>query len=273
MTPGTFPARGLDSPRKEPVDPLRRGGGPRAGRVLAEVDRPGQSVVDTGYAVQVGLGYTVRVSHVGRTTDLEPVKPARAGVFRLTVEQVHRMLASGILADGEPVELIEGILVRKDRGPEGDPMVISSLHALGVTQLARLDRLVEPLGYHVRVQQPVTLAQTSEPEPDVSVAAGVAADYATRHTGPADLALVVEVAESSLHFDRTTKAKLYASTGVPAYWIVNLVDRQVEVFCGPLPAKQVYERASVAKRGESIALSLGARTLEVAVSSILPADA
>jgi Uma2 family endonuclease len=194
-------------------------------------------------------------------------------VLRLTVEQVHRMLAAGILVDGEPVELIDGILVRKDRGPEGNPMVISSAHALAATRLGQLDRLVEPLGYHLRVQQPVTLSPTSEPEPDASVARGTATDYATRHPGPGDLAAVIEVAESSLSYDRTTKLRLYARAGIPAYWVVNLPERQIEVFGGPAEHEQHYTTSLIAKRGESIRLELGTGSVDVAVSSILPPDA
>lgn len=183
------------------------------------------------------------------------------------------MIAAGILRDGEPIELIDGLLVRKDRGPEGNPMVISTEHSLVVTRLGQLDRSVEPFGHHVRVQQPVTLSATSEPEPDASVVRGAATDYSARHPGPEDVAVAIEVAESSLHYDRTTKLRLYAATGVPTYWIVNLPDRQMEAFRVPIPQEERYAHSAVFKRGESVRLELGAQAIEVAVSSILPPDA
>lgn len=195
-------------------------------------------------------------------------------VLRLTVDQVHRMLAAGILSDTEPVELIDGLLVRKARGPEGDPMVISSAHALAVTLLGRLDRLVEPHGFHVRVQQPVTLSEVSEPEPDVAIVRGMPESFSTRHPGPEDLVAVVEVAESSLAYDRTAKQRLYASAGIDQYWVLNLVDRQVEVHSEPIVDRREYGRVAVARPGETISLVLGpAAKVELAAGALLPQDA
>src|SRR5262249_15603300 len=90
-----------------------------------------------------------------------------------------------------------------------------------------------PPGWLVRVQMPVALDDQSEPEPDIAVVPGDWADYRTNH--PTRPALVVEIAETSLAFDRREKASLYARGGIRDYWVVNLVDRELEVFRDPEP--------------------------------------
>jgi Uma2 family endonuclease len=110
-------------------------------------------------------------------------------------------------------------------------------HASSVEKTRKqLEQLI-PRGWVVRVQQPVTLRR-SEPQPDVTVARGSDEDFEERHPGPKEIALLVEVADTTLRTDRTTKARIYAAAGVPEYWIVNLVDRQVEVYRDPQPRKK-----------------------------------
>lgn len=93
--------------------------------------------------------------------------------------------------------------------------------------------------YDIRVQGPLDVSLSSQPEPDLAVVRGTARDYASAH--PSTALLVVEVAESSLAFDRGEKASLYASAGIPEYWIVNLSDRRLEIYRDPIPlAGQPY---------------------------------
>src|SRR5262249_24671840 len=126
---------------------------------------------------------------------------------------------------GQRVELIEGQLM--DFSPQGP------LHANEVDRVFRcLDRLFGT-GYWVRAQLPVDLGQTTEPEPDVSVVPGSSASDVQAH--PTTAALIVEVSDSTLSYDRGRKGSLYARAGVADYWIVNLVDRQVEVYRDPVP--------------------------------------
>ncbi len=166
----------------------------------------------------------------------------------LTVEQYEAMIAQGILAEGEPIELIDGLLVSKDRAAAGGAlMTVAPAHQLVVKRLARLLSGVEGLGCHVSIQGPVRLPPRDEPEPDVAVAQGVPEDYAARHPGPADVWSVIEVSDSSLLRDRTTKLRVYAAAGLPQYVIVNLVDRCLEVHEEPAPAEQRY-RSNVALR-------------------------
>jgi Uma2 family endonuclease len=189
----------------------------------------------------------------------------------LTVEQYHIMLERGILQDGDPIELVEGLLVRKDRGVTGGPpMTHGPRHAAVVSRLMRLGHHLETLGCHLRVQLPVTLSNVDEPEPDLAIVKGSLEAFADRHPGPQDLLAVVEVADSSLRYDRGTKQRVYASAGVPAYVIVNIPEERIEFYEGPVPAEGGYGRRSEYRAGDTLALPLAQdRTLPVAVTDIL----
>src|SRR5438309_462410 len=103
-------------------------------------------------------------------------------LVRLTVDQYHEMMAKGILHDADPIELIDGIMVRKDRSIRGgDPMTHYPAHAVGVSRLARHWRRAEDHGYYLRTQLPVTLSATREPEPDLALVRGSEDDYQDRH--------------------------------------------------------------------------------------------
>jgi Uma2 family endonuclease len=145
-------------------------------------------------------------------------------IWRLSVGQYHAMIQAGILTEDDPIELLAGWLVAKvPKNPR---------HSL-VTQLvqAALTRAL-PSGWHVRGQEPVT-TEDSEPEPDVVVARGDLRQYLDRHPGPQDVALVVEVADSSLQRDQMLEKRLYAVARIPVYWIVNLPETRVEVYAEP----------------------------------------
>ena len=145
-------------------------------------------------------------------------------IWRLTVRQYHEMIQRGILTDDDPVELLQGLLVTKM--PKNPPHRI----ATGLVRDA-LQALLPP-GWYVDTQEPITTGD-SEPEPDVAVIRGDTRQYADRHPGPGDVALVVEVADTTLERDRTSKRAVYARARLPVYWIVNLVDRRVEVYLDP----------------------------------------
>lgn len=145
-------------------------------------------------------------------------------IWRLSVPQYHRMIDVGILTEDDPVELLEGWLVTKM--PKNPPHRLS-------TQLTReaLSTLL-PVGWYVDAQEPITLSD-SEPEPDVMVVRGQRRDYADHHPGPGDLALVVEVADTTLQRDRTLKKQLYARAGIPTYWLIDLVNGQMNLYTQP----------------------------------------
>jgi Uma2 family endonuclease len=141
---------------------------------------------------------------------------------RFTRVEFDRLVDLGVF-HGEALELVGGLLVVAE--PQG------SYHASAVGAVGDALRAILPPGWLVRVQMPVALDDQSEPEPDLAVVPGAWADYRADH--PTRPALVVEVAETSLAFDRGEKASLYAHGGVRDYWIVNLVDRVLEVFRDP----------------------------------------
>lgn len=145
-------------------------------------------------------------------------------VWRLSVDQYHAMIRAGILTDDDPVELLEGWLVPKM--PKNPP------HR-AATRLARkaLEGLV-PAGWYVDAQEPITL-EDSEPEPDVTIIRGDTRQYLDRHPGAKDLALLVEVSDTTLNRDRGTKKRLYAAATVPVYWIINLEEKQGEIYTDP----------------------------------------
>jgi len=124
----------------------------------------------------------------------------------------------------------------------------------------------------VRIQMPVALDDESEPEPDVAVVPGEWGDYRTSH--PSRPVLVVEVAESSLSFDREDKGSLYARAGIRDYWIVNLVDRMLEVYRDPEPhptARYGWRYRVIERLGPEETVSpLALATVRIAVGDLLP---
>ncbi len=147
------------------------------------------------------------------------------GFFRLSVADYHDLGERGILTPDDRVELIEGYLVLK-------PMQ-NTPHATTVDRLTELFVLnLQNRPWRARFQLPVGIG-TSEPEPDAAVVRGNARTFAQRHPQPTEIALVIEVSDSTLRGDREVKGPIYARAGIPIYWIVNLPDAMVEVYTLP----------------------------------------
>ena len=159
---------------------------------------------------------------------------------RLDVESYYRMAETGILGAEDRVELIDGEII--DMSP------IGSAHAGCVNRLIRGLAPVAGAGTAVlSVQSPLRLGSHDEPQPDIMLLRPRADDYATAHPGPSDVLLVIEVAASSLRFDRTTKLPLYARHEVPEVWIVDLAGAGIEVHREPQHG--VYRRCERCARG------------------------
>jgi hypothetical protein len=181
-------------------------------------------------------------------------------IWRLTVEQYHDMVQSGILTEDDPVELLEGWLVTKM--PQNPPH-------LTVTQLAHdvLSRII-PSGWFINVQGPITTAD-SEPEPAIVVVRRSRLDYMERLPSPSDVALVVEVSDATLQRDRTLKLRIYASAGITVYWILNLPERQLEVYSDPADAN--YRQQRFYSTAESAPVVIEGREVGgVTVDDLLP---
>ncbi|HYO08894.1 MAG TPA: Uma2 family endonuclease [Tepidisphaeraceae bacterium] len=181
--------------------------------------------------------------------------PPQQPMRRFSVDEYHRMIEAGILTEADRVELLEGWIVAK--------MVHNPRHDATVdrTQDALRRRLSS--AWRVRVRSAITTPE-SEPEPDIAVAIGPASRYEARHPEPGEIALLVEVAESSLPSDRGIKARLYARAGIRQYWIVNVVDQVVEVHLLPTGAP-----TAAAAYGDIRPYALGA-TLTLEVPDLLP---
>jgi Uma2 family endonuclease len=187
-----------------------------------------------------------------------------ASFFRLTVDQYHAMIRNGTLSEDDPVELLDGYLVNKM--PQNSP------HGSAVERLTEDLGRVKPPGWRLRIQLPITLSE-SEPEPDAALVRGVRGAFDGRHPTPADFGIVVEVAESSLTLDRREKGRLYASAGIPIYWVVNVVDGQVEVYTDPDPAATppAYRTRTDYRPGQDVPVVLdGTAVAAVPAADLLP---
>ena len=171
----------------------------------------------------------VKANPKARINERRKAKP-EPRTYLWTRDEYDQMVSIGLF-DEKRVELIEGRVI------EMSPM--GSLHAVVAVATSDTLRRAFGQGYHVRVQMPFNASHISEPEPDVAVVVGKAFDYQTRH--PEKAALLVEVSDSTLIYDRKNKASLYAKTGIREYWIINLVDYQVEIYRRPVAdSSQVY---------------------------------
>jgi len=180
------------------------------------------------------------------------------GQRTFSIEEYHRMGEAGVFAPGERVELIWGVI--REMSPKG------RRHVQAVTMASHL--LIPRLSGRaiVLIQDPVRFSGSrSEPEPDIVVCAS--ADPRSAGSGDSQPLLVIEVADSSLRFDREDKARLYAASGVPEYWIVNLVDDVVEVLRNP--DRDAYRVRSVLKPTETIH-PLSFPDLELKVADLIP---
>ncbi|MDX1991274.1 MAG: Uma2 family endonuclease [bacterium] len=185
-------------------------------------------------------------------------------IWRLTVAQYHQMIEAGILTEEDRVELLEGWLVTKM--PKNPPHSIS-------TQLTRdvLAKII-PEGWFVTDQEPITTL-TSEPEPDVTVVKGQRRDFRDHHPDPKDVAIVIEVSDSTLKYDRTLKLRLYAKVRIPVYWIINLPERRIEVYTEPTGegTKAHYEQQQNYGEGDMVPVILDGQGIgRVAAAEILP---
>ena len=185
-------------------------------------------------------------------------------LHRMTVDEYERMAESGVLDDPQ-IELINGLLVKK--------MVKKPRHVSACELVAGALEAMLPKGWYIREQNPLRIPDYNEPEPDLVIARGSRGRYATSHPGPDDVALVVEVADTSLGKDRGEKLLAYGGGGVPIYWIVNLVENQIEVYSEPDRNSGGYARCMVHAASDSVPLEIeDAEVGRVAVSDVLPRE-
>jgi hypothetical protein len=200
----------------------------------------------------------------------EPPAPAPSTIvdrlYRLSVDQYHAMAEAGILGTNDRIELIEGLLVNK--------MTKKRPHVIA-TDLAQYTLIrALPVGWYVSMQNPIAIAEAdSEPEPDIQVVRGTTRDHPDRTIVPTDVALVIEISDSSVRDDQTTKKTLYALASIMYYWIVNLPANRLEVYSdptGPDPSPD-YRRRSEHGPDDIVPLILdGQEVARIAVRDLLP---
>jgi Uma2 family endonuclease len=144
---------------------------------------------------------------------------------QFTIDEYHRLIELGFLTEKDRIELIRGELIHMT--PKGTPHTVC-----GSILCRQLDRLLGDRAT-IRGQDPITLPNHSEPEPDVAIALGKDEDYLAHHPYPADLLLVVEISDSTLTYDQTIKLELYAEAEIAHYWIINLEAQQLEHYSQP----------------------------------------
>jgi Uma2 family endonuclease len=160
----------------------------------------------------------------------------------ITTAEYHQMAAVGILTADEQVELIAGQIIQKmPKGPAHSALC------------KRLEKLMERLlgeEILVRLQDPIQLDDYSEPEPDIAVVHPQADFYADHHPNPAEVYLIIEVADTTISRDLGPKAKLYAAAGIPDYWVLDVTAQQVHVFREPQAAG--YQRQLILGLQQSV---------------------
>ena len=192
------------------------------------------------------------------TVDQHPVSDVQR--YRFDVDAFARMGEAGIFTEDERVELIDGEV--REMTPIGPPHagIVNRLTELLVTRLAGRATVI--------VQNPIRLDRHTEPQPDLVVARRRKGFYADRHPEPGDVLLVVEVADSSVRYDRAEKAPRYGRAGIPETWLVDVEAGAVTVYADPGP--QGYARQQVRRRGERM-VSASVPDLDLAVDDVFGA--
>ena len=163
---------------------------------------------------------------VGKTPDRPPVISEQGFTpYRITVDRYQQMVAAAVFDPKDPVFLWRGGLVRK--------MTKNQPHNIALAELNTILCRMVPAGWHVRPEQPVRFDDDSVPEPDLTIVRGASRDYPEFPPTPRDVALIIEVADSSLAVDSGELRRAYAAAAIPTYWLWNLVDRRLQIYSDP----------------------------------------
>ncbi len=176
-----------------------------------------------------------------------------------TVNDYHRMLDAGILAESDRVELLNGEIT--EMSPQRPPHTTATKRAYDYLKPLLSGKA------DVRSQSPIILSLLSEPEPDIAVVAIDKFDYSLSHPRPNDIFLLIEVADSTLTRDLSEKAKAYSEANIQEYWVVDVKERQVHIFRHPLGG--TYQQKWLKSESSSCSL-LAFPDIEVAINQLLP---
>lgn len=218
---------------------------------------------------------TTSVSSPVKSARIAPVSPGTTfdPFVRLNVDQYHELMRVGILEEGAPIELLNGVMCWKDRRDrESQGMVIGNRHRMAVIKF--YDWLFDASrghGCRPMSQQPVRLTPRDCPEPDGCLIKGTLDDYHDHHPEPREVVMVAEVSDSSLNRDLGYKLGLYATVGIKTYWVINLDEDVVEVHERPDMAIGEFRQRTIFHKGESVSLILTDGTIvSTPVESLIP---
>jgi Uma2 family endonuclease len=217
--------------------------------------------------LQLGIAVCLRVidSSVGSIRGASTMstimtkQPAQSSPPRgMTVDEFEELEES--LGDVR-IELVDGRIFRRDD--------MNPPHVVTTGRAKRAIESVLPSGRFIRKDEPIRIPDFNEPFPDLAVAHGDMETYAERHPGPKDVSLVIEISDATLGKDRGDKRINYGRAGIPVYWIVNLVDRQIEVYSGPQP--DGYATRADYRSGQHVPVVMdGTIVGQIAVDDVLP---
>lgn len=165
---------------------------------------------------------------------------------RFSIDEYHRLIELGFIQEGDRIELVQGELIKM----VAKGFAHSACNDALSTELIRLvgDRAI------IRSQNPVALFPDSEPEPDVVIARGSRKEFFARHPQSQDVVLIIEVSDSTLKYDQTIKLQLYARAGIAHYWIVNLIDGQLESYSQPYQQRGSYSLHQIYLPSQSVTI-------------------
>ncbi|MBL9176589.1 MAG: Uma2 family endonuclease [Verrucomicrobiaceae bacterium] len=180
------------------------------------------------------------------------------GRYAFTVRDFHQLVQSGHFTRQDRIELINGELtIMPPIGPE------HSFHTRRITNVLPVEL---PSDVMLQMNEPITIPEHSEPQPDAAVVKAKADGYRKAHPGPKDVLLIIEVADSSVEFDVQIKSKLYAKAGIPEYWVMNIKEASLHVFTGP--SAKGYKNIEVLDAADTVR-SRSVKGLKIAVKKLL----
>ena len=184
--------------------------------------------------------------------------------FLFSAEAFRKMIDADVFADDDRVELWDGWIITKmaNKVPHSNASMFLSY---------KLNQIL-PEGWLLTGENPINLGPNQTPLPDHFVLRGTPRNYSGRYPDPAEVGLVVEIAETSLRRDTTVKLAGYAAAGIPTYWVINLIKNVIQTYETPIPAEGRYESMQTYAVGQAVPLRLsGVLIAEIPASDLLPA--
>jgi hypothetical protein len=215
---------------------------------------------------------TDNIAEARPTADLQWLLRSREGIHRFTVDDVMRMIHSGVIREDGTKELLDGIIVLKERGDSGgDPHVHGPKHRAAIGRLIKLCVSIETPNRHGQSQVPIVCSELELPEPDFAMVRGKEENYSDRLPTAQDTLVVIEAADSSLERDGGEKLAIYAAAGIPQYLIINLRNSTIEQYTDPDAKSATYRTKATFTRDQTLTLNGGSDGIvEVRAAELLP---